>query len=106
MNEPGIRLHAASGPVSLQSHNGATRAAAERNVTCASTQATLTAAAAIHLLAEPEKSQGWRYRIWVTFPEGNEEVVAIGAHRVPRAQEGYLKVSVLRRHVANDLMQR
>ena len=50
-NETGIHLHAASGTVSLQSQSGKTLAAADRKVTLASTNASLTASAKTHFLA-------------------------------------------------------
>jgi len=49
--ETGIHLHAASGTVSLQSQSGKTTAAADKKVTIASTDGSLTASAKGHLLA-------------------------------------------------------
>lgn len=49
--ETGIHLHAASGKVSLQSQSGKTTAAADKKVTIASIDASLSASAKNHLLA-------------------------------------------------------
>ena len=40
-------------------------------------------------IAEPDPAQGWRYRLWVTFPEGEEVVMVSGADAVPEFPSPY-----------------
>ena len=78
--ETGIHLHAASGKVSAQAQSGPIRAAADKRVTLASTDASLSASASKYLLATAKGA-------YLRIEGGNIELHAPGQVRLKASQK-------------------
>ncbi|MEW5789774.1 MAG: type VI secretion system Vgr family protein [Pseudomonadota bacterium] len=80
--ETGIRLHAASGSVRVEAQSGQFSAAADQDVTLASTTASLTAQAATHLLATAQGA-------YLKIEGGNIELHAPGRVEFQASQKDW-----------------